>query len=40
VVVPIHPRAEVGLGIVQVERKNLLQSDERTDYSFSGLASS
>jgi hypothetical protein len=26
--------------LVQVERKNLLQSDERTDYSFSGLASS
>ena len=24
VLVPIHPRAEVGLGIIQVERENLL----------------
>ena len=31
VLVPVHPRAEVGLGVIQVERQNLLQSDQRSD---------
>ena len=28
VLVPVHPRAEVGLGVVQVESENLLQSNQ------------
>ena len=37
VLVPVHARAEIGLGVVQVESKHLFQPNQRTDFTDGGI---